>query len=174
MRTRVDDVFTRDHWYDVAWIVESLFDDWSIGRAHRPSHDCDQVAGWAETDQRCRELTEALRRRRWVRLDDALEHRVRWGEKLVDEVRKASLPAGWQRAARRACEEAGVVPGVLEVHPSRFDPGDDVEWPSARDEWWASDRAGDAFVVAAGDARGSLEQFGQVLASKLRSLAVQP
>ena len=73
-----------------------------------------------------------------------------------------------------ACEEVGSVPGVLEIHPSRYDPGDDVEWPSVRDEWWASDRAGDAFVVAAGDARGSLERFGESLASKLRSLAVQP
>jgi hypothetical protein len=111
-------------------------------------------------ERSCRERTKALQRWGWVRLERALAH--------------PSLPDGWECAARRACEEVGTVPGLLELHPTRYDPGAHVEWPSARDEWWAWDRVGDALVIARGDASGSLERFGEVLASKLRSLAVRP
>lgn len=64
------------------------------------------------------------------------------------EGREDSLPDGWQCAVRRGCKEVGTVPGVIEVHPSLYDPGDDTECPSARTEWWVSGRAREALVVA--------------------------
>jgi hypothetical protein len=168
IRTRAYDAFTYDQYADIESIAESLSEEWIVGRGHRPLRDHDEVAGWAEMEQRCRERTEALERQGCVRLEDALERGI------MRKVRKGSLPDGWRLVARRACEEVGVVTGVLEAHSSRYDPGDDVGWPSARDEWWVSGRAGDAFAMAAGDARGSLEQFGREFAAKLRSLAGPP
>jgi hypothetical protein len=52
MRARGDDGFSREHYWDVEWIADSMSDGWFVSRAHRPSRDPDEVAGWADVERR--------------------------------------------------------------------------------------------------------------------------
>jgi hypothetical protein len=174
---RNDDVIKFDHCWDLERVAESMTDGWFVGRAHLPSRDLEEVLRWANMEQRCRALAGALQQQRWVPLRDVLSPTpcvlsVLWGDNHVLEALKSPpWPEGWQLAASQAVEEVGAVPGVIEVHPTGYDSGEDGGGPSAREEWWASPRVGAALAKAARDADGSLERFEEVLGSTLRSLA---